>query len=63
TPSRVGPSAAKNNNQADGIADEAKSITTTTARSSLNDATSLPVSARSVSFKEPLVHELYDPSS
>ncbi|CAF2144262.1 unnamed protein product [Rotaria magnacalcarata] len=63
TPSRVGPSAAKNNDQADGIADEAKSITTTTARSSLNDATSLPVSARSVSFKEPLVHELYDPPS
>ncbi|CAF3810528.1 unnamed protein product [Rotaria socialis] len=63
TPSRVGPSPARSNNQADDIADEAKSITTTTARSSLNDATTLPVSARSVSFKEPLVHELYDPSS
>lgn len=38
-------------------------MTTTTARSSLNDAASLPVSARSVSFKEPLINEVYEPSS
>ncbi|CAF0741166.1 unnamed protein product [Adineta steineri] len=34
---------------------ESKSITT--ARSSLNDTTSVPVSARSVSFKEPVAYE------
>jgi hypothetical protein len=46
-----------------GIGGEAKSLTTTTARSSLNDTT-VPLSARSVSFKEhPIVHEIYDPPS
>ncbi len=47
-----------------GIGVEAKSLTTTTARSSLNDTTTIPMSARSVSFKEPVVHETLDsPSS
>ncbi|CAF0976224.1 unnamed protein product [Rotaria sp. Silwood1] len=65
SPSQLGPSSAKPHSQRDGIGDDAKSsTTTTTARSSLNDATTMPVSARSVSFKEPVVHETYDsPSS
>ena len=40
---------------------EARSITT--ARSSLNESTTVPMSARSVSFKEPVVYETYDPPS
>jgi hypothetical protein len=46
-----------------GIGVEAKSIASTTARSSLNESTTLPTSARSVSFKEPVIHETYDPPS
>ncbi len=48
-----------------GLGGEVKSLTTTTTtRSSLNDTTTVPVSARSVSFKEPIVHENDDsPSS
>jgi hypothetical protein len=38
---------------------EARSVT----RSSLNDTTNVPMSARSVSFKEPVIHETYDPPS
>ncbi|CAF2411488.1 unnamed protein product [Rotaria sp. Silwood2] len=63
SPSQLGPTSAKPSSQRDGIGEDAKSITTTTARSSLNDATTMPVSARSVSFKEPVVHETYDPPS
>ncbi len=44
-----------------GIDGEGKSITT--ARSSLNESTTIPLSSRSVSFKEPVVHETYDPPS
>lgn len=44
------------------MGDEARSITTT--RSSLNDTTTVPMSGRSVSFKDPIVHEIYEtPSS
>jgi len=44
-----------------GIGGESKSIT---ARSSTNDITTIPGSARSVSFKDAIVYENYDsPSS
>ncbi|CAF1128948.1 unnamed protein product [Rotaria sordida] len=64
SPSQLGPSSAKPIVQKDSIGDEAKSTTTTTttARSSLNDSTAIPVSIRSVSFKEPVAHETYDPT-
>jgi hypothetical protein len=43
------------------VGGEAKSLTTT-ARSSLNDTT-IPNSARSVSFREEIAYETYDPPS
>jgi hypothetical protein len=55
----------RKNGSLQGVGGEAKSLTTTTTgRSSLNDTTTVPLSARSVSFKEPVVYETFDlPSS
>ncbi|CAF1317990.1 unnamed protein product [Rotaria magnacalcarata] len=61
-PSQAGPTSARSGTGAEGIGGELKSVTTI-PRSSLND-TSLPASARSVSFKEPIAAENeYSPSS
>ncbi|CAF1272609.1 unnamed protein product [Adineta steineri] len=60
-PSQSGPTSARSNSQVDGIDGEARSITT--ARSSLNESTTVPISARSVSFKEPVIYEYDSPSS
>lgn len=45
-----------------GVGAEGKSVASTTARSSLNESTTIPMSARSVSFKEP-IFETFDPPS
>ena len=58
-PSQSGPSSARSSHQDnDG---ERKSVASTTGRSSLNDTTTAPTSARSVSFKEPVIDQAYDP--
>ena len=46
-----------------GAGEDARSLVASTARSSLNETTTMPLSARSVSFKEPVVNEIYDPPS
>ncbi|CAF2815027.1 unnamed protein product [Rotaria sp. Silwood2] len=57
--SQLGPTSARTGIDVEGIGGELKSVTTT-GRSSLNDTTTIPVSARSVSFKEPIVDENYN---
>ncbi|UJR28194.1 hypothetical protein I4U23_009445 [Adineta vaga] len=58
--SQAGPTSGRSDTRPEGFGGESKS--TTTAHSSLNDATTVAGSARSVSFKEPVVHEKYDVS-
>ncbi|CAF0906497.1 unnamed protein product [Rotaria sordida] len=59
--SQSGPTSARIDIGVDGIGGELRS--TTTGRSSLNDTTTIPVSARSVSFKEPIIDGNYHASS
>ncbi|CAF0777451.1 unnamed protein product [Adineta ricciae] len=59
--SQAGPTSARNDAKLEGFGIEPR--TTGTVRSSLNDTTTVPASARSVSLKEPVVHEDYELST
>ncbi|UJR21266.1 hypothetical protein I4U23_024361 [Adineta vaga] len=59
--SQAGPSSAKANSPT--YVNDGEGPAITTERSSFNDTTTVPTSARSVSFKEAVIRDTYDPSS